>query len=279
MINFYSYWLGDETEKKKIQNYFSKIEKLNKNIKFHLGPTQKEHEYLLEKFKFYSINFTKKNFSFCSDVWRLYKMYVLQENDNQDKNVYIDSKTLFNESRIDELVSLIESKNNILIKEKPHRIWNGFIYLNSENKNIIFDCLNFYYIFPHLTSSAIFIGPSIMGIFVCKQKQKNIQDTFFLDARDIDPLNNNGILKYNGFASWHEKNKNKNLDEMKNGATFFHNQAIKFENNKWTKIGIWWRKWYWDKFCIIFFPYVWIKLKTSKKLEIETSYFLDKKEK
>ena len=43
MINFYSYWLGNEEQKKKIKKYFSKIEKLNKNIKFHLGPTKEEH--------------------------------------------------------------------------------------------------------------------------------------------------------------------------------------------------------------------------------------------
>ena len=71
----------------------------------------------------------------------------------------------------------------------------------------------------------------------------------------------------------------KALIDMKNGVSYFHNQAIKFENNKWTKIGTWWKKWYWDKFCIIFFPYIWIKLKSRKKLEIETSYFLNKKEK
>ena len=129
MINFYSYWLGNEEQKKKIEEYFSKIEKLNKNIKFHLGPTKEEHEYLLEKFKFYSMNFKRKKFAFCSDIWRLYKMLVLGNNENQEKNIYIDSKTLFNEERLNELVSLIENNNNILIKEKPHRIWNGFIYL------------------------------------------------------------------------------------------------------------------------------------------------------
>ena len=118
-----------------------------------------------------------------------------------------------------------------------------------------------------------------MSIFLWKSKKENKEDIFFFDARDIDPLNDNGILKYNGFGSWLGKNKKKALIDMKNGVSYFHNQAIKFENNKWTKIGTWWKKWYWDKFCIIFFPYIWIKLKSRKKLEIETSYFLNKKEK
>ena len=86
-------------------------------------------------------------------------------------------------------------------------------------------------------------------------------------------------MKYNGFCSWLKQNKNKDLNETKNAASFFHEQAIKFEENRWTKIGTWWKKWYWDKFCIIFFPYIWIKWKTRKKLEIENIYFLDKKEK
>ena len=279
MINFYSYWLGNEEQKKKIEKYFSKIEKLNKNIKFHLGPTKEEHEYLLEKFKFYSMNFKRQNFSFCSDIWRLYKMLVLGNDDDQNKNIYIDSKTLFNEERLNELVSLIENNNNILIKEKSHRIWSGFIYLSNKNKNILYDSLNFYYFFPQLTNSSIFIAPGIMSIFLWKSKKENIKNIFFFDARDIDPLNDNSILKYNGFASWRAPNRKKDLADTKNGANFFHNQAIKFEENKWTKIGTWWKKWYWDKFCIIFFPYIWIKWKTRKKLEIENIYFLDKKEK
>ena len=49
-------------------------------------------------------------------------MLVLGNDDDQNKNIYIDSKTLFNEDRLNELVSLIENNNNILIKEKPHRI-------------------------------------------------------------------------------------------------------------------------------------------------------------
>ena len=49
-------------------------------------------------------------------------MLVLGNDDDQNKNIYIDSKTLFNEERLNELISLIENNNNILIKEKPHRI-------------------------------------------------------------------------------------------------------------------------------------------------------------
>ena len=93
-------------------------------------------------------------------------MLVLGNDDDQNKNIYIDSKTLFNEDRLNELVSLIENNNNILIKEKPHRIWSGFIYLNNKNKNILYDSLNFYYFFPQLTNSSIFIAPGIMSIFL-----------------------------------------------------------------------------------------------------------------
>ena len=69
--------------------------------------------------------------------------------------------------------AITRNVNNILIKEKSHRIWSGFIYLSNKNKNVLYNSLNFYYFFPLLTNSAIFIGPSIMSIFLWKSKKEN----------------------------------------------------------------------------------------------------------
>lgn len=269
MIHFYSFWLGDETKKREIESYHSKLEKLNKNIKFHFGPSLEEHDFLMKEFKFYKNSYNKKNYSFCSDVWRIYKILkIYQDSNNQDtKHVYVDSKTLFNEEKLNEFINVLETNKNVLIKEKPWQFWSGFFSISNEDKKFLFNSLNFYYKFPFLSN--IFIAPHLISIYFYKSFDKEyIKNNFFiLDARNIDPCQK-GYLFYNGYASWTRKNKKKPINNINHSCKYFHDQAIKFENDYWKHKPLKLISFFRNNFFIIFAPFVFLKSKMKKNIKI-----------
>ena len=257
-MNIYIYWIGDEKVKEKIRNNFSLLSKTNKTIKINIGPTSDEHEFLIKNYKFYSVMYENKKYSFCSDLYRVWKL-------SENSGLYIDANTLIDYKRFHEILELVKNarrkqdKASIFIKENGHIIWNGFIYSN--NQDFFKKILNFYKTFPSVSSKLT--GPLILSMIVYREfgSKLNVdENNFYLDARNIDPFSDKSIIKYNGFGSW-GKNKEIEWDKPeKSGAhTYFHKNANNFRKGKYNS-------WFWvlirwciKHYFIYLLPYIKIK--------------------
>lgn len=257
-MDIFLYWMGDEEIKKKITSNFSLISNKYNELKIDIGPSLEEHNFLMKNYKFYSNMYNKKKYSFCSDLYRIWKL-------SKCEGMYIDANTIIDNERFYEIINLIKNINviwkytSIFVKENGHIIWNGFMYSN--NQKFFKKILNFYKIFPNISS--ILTGPLILSMFIYREFGSKLElnkNNFYLDARDIDPFSNISIIKYNGFGSW-GKNKEIEWDKPeKSGAhTYFHKNANNFRKGKY-------KSWFWTliRWCIKHYfiyllPYIKIK--------------------
>lgn len=259
-INIFVYWVGNQEIRENIIKKFKNLEQRKTNFKVHIGPTDKEHNYLMNNFVFYKHNFENKIYAFSSDLYRCWKM-------SNNEGLYIDANSIINFDKLDELELLIDQYQNIFIKENGHLIWNGIFY--SREKELFKKILYFYKLFPFVCSNLL-TGPQILSIFVYKffgTRNQTNSNTLFLDARDIDPFSNNEtIFKYNGFGSWGINKQVNFKNNTKSGAhNYFHQNAINFEKG-YSRL---WRiiRWCIKHYLIYLWPYIFSK-KLIKKHSI-----------
>lgn len=78
-MNVFIYWVGPN-------HFISEKERMYKDmgLNVEIGPSKEDHIYLYEKYKYYRDSYDLKIYSFCSDVWRYWKM-------QGRKGLYIDA--------------------------------------------------------------------------------------------------------------------------------------------------------------------------------------------
>ncbi len=235
-------------QKQEIINKFQSLKEKYPQIKFEIGPTNKEHEYLMKEFVFYKKSFENQKYAFCSDLWRVWKLSI-------NNGLYLDATIKINENRFQEIINIMSNKDYDLsvIEENGHLIWNGYIHATNNTKKMTNNILNFYKYFPYISYRQT--GPKIYSTFFYKAYgvKLNNNKVFYLNASNIDPYSKNSIFNYNGMRSWTTKKSknNKNIE-------YFYNNASKFNNKKFSKLWIIIR-WFLKNYQIYLIPIVLFK--------------------
>lgn len=228
-MNIFVYWVGNNNVKNEIEKKFNLLKEKFNNINIYIGPNNDEHMFLSKNFRYYEYYFKKKNYAMCSDIYRVYKL-------SNNKGIYLDATIKINFLKFEELIYLLKNNETVVIRENGHLIWNGFLY--STNTDLYKKILNFYK--KHFNIAKSLTGPLIYSIFIYKEYGANLKNKKLkcLDARDINPYSPDSFLNYNGFGSW-GKNKVDYENREKTGAhSYFYRNAIKFEQNKISKLNV-----------------------------------------
>lgn len=189
------FFIGDKQE---IINKYKQLI----NLDLEIGPSNEEHQFLMEKSSYYRNAYYKKKYAFCSDVWRVYKL-------SKDKAIYIDFFTIINKHELILFLEKMQDKNLLFLEETANCIWNGIIINN--NLNNVFSEI-FQYYCDH--KNCYLTGPQILTKFLILNKiislnlklKKNTRNTIILNSNLLDNRKNEfNALKINSKASWNDK--------------------------------------------------------------------------
>ncbi|MGL4951865.1 MAG: hypothetical protein ACRC4L_02660 [Mycoplasma sp.] len=204
-LNLFIFWLGDEKIKKTIINNLQRLLNKYKEINLVVGPSDEDHQYLYDNYKFYRQSYDKKTFAFCSDVWRL---YMLSKNDN---SFYIDATANINVEKFAQFIELTKKFDLILLYESKIFFENGIIYNKYKEDKIINKCLSIY---KKSSFKSIVSGPYLITKYIYKQYGFNLgyqgnEKLFALHPREFISSNENAFFNYQGLSSWNGSTQNK----------------------------------------------------------------------
>lgn len=129
------FWMGDKNVADFKKKQFSKIDK-NNRFEIEVGPSKEEHEILYEEVQYYRDAFDAKIYSFCSDVWRFYKL-------SKERAVYIDTATVVGDNFEQWFDDNMVSKTT-LFKGNPYTIETGVMFSSITNNNFYKAIFDFY---------------------------------------------------------------------------------------------------------------------------------------
>ncbi|MGL4951850.1 MAG: hypothetical protein ACRC4L_02580 [Mycoplasma sp.] len=229
-IKILTFWIGEENIKQGICDKFLRLTTRYKNLDFEIGPSNTDHDFLINNFELYKNSFENRNYAACSDVWRFWKASTV------DNCIYIDSMTKINEERFKEIIELTYENEFIFLYESKFYFLSGFFY--SKNKeNIIFkNILKFYKNNPNDVKRSP--GPRVLSKFIYKKFSYRLGYNGKKSVRTLHPKeflnsNENSIFKYNGDSSWKKADKSDVLEyfekESKDFETFENMQIVAFK--------------------------------------------------
>lgn len=219
-ITIYKFWIGDKQRKNELENQINQFNKESKYFYIHLGPTEKEHEYLYNGFEKYKYYFDTKQYAFLSDF---YRFYVSSENENI---IYMDATIKFNEQNLYNLVLECQNKT-CFVFESYAIVWSGFFIAN--NKDFFKKC------FEDIQKNSYLTSPLTMTKQLRKMKKiksyKNYDENFCkcFDIAFLNYQNDNfDVIQINPAGSWRTKpsqliwqNKIKNFKKTSFRDNFF----------------------------------------------------------
>lgn len=228
------YWLNENNEEIPNLNRINEFNKTSKKHKIIIGPTEKEHEFLINNFSFYKEYFYKNRIAFCSDLYRFWKASELKE-----PICYADVTIEFDNNKLEIFLDYLEKENlNFFILESPIILWSGFwvcFNLQDTFKKI----LEKYRKNKNVCSSPIEMTKEIRKIIKYKpwkkQKYENnntlIEDINFLKINNL----NNSFIRINPRASW-KKNKINAIKLWENKILNFNKKKLLFRDSVFLKL-------------------------------------------
>ena len=195
-IDIYIYWMGGKKPPIDIDYENRRF----KNLNFILGPSEAEHEFLMESVWYYRKSFEEGTFAFCSDVWRVYVL-------SKANGVYIDASTTIGRG-FEEWIKKLYSYKYVFIKEAADYLTNAFFL---GNDHVFFEEMFKMYAsleYGSVSTKALFEGPTLLTLKFNEyfqleikdfKEQKNGKDILLLNYLDF--LNENVVYNYGG-GSW-----------------------------------------------------------------------------
>ena len=126
----FAFWIGDEKTKKTFKNKF------NNNFNIEIGPSEKEHEYLMGASPYYKKSFEIKKYSFCSDVWRVWKL-------GNNGGLYLDISVVIGE-QFNSWFKEISKYDISLFKGNNAYLENSVMYAKNGGKKFFKDIFKIY---------------------------------------------------------------------------------------------------------------------------------------
>lgn len=199
------FWVG---EKEKLEHLFRK--EISEKVEFIVGPTESDHQYLMSVSPYYKKSFEIKKFSFCSDVWRVWKL-------SKEKGIYIDVSVIIGENFLD-FVSSLEKYDVALFRGNTHVIETAVMWSGKENNNFYKGMFDIWCDNRALPWNMHF-APSILSVYLYKN--------YFEFSFDFSENTNNTIailslmkirdkktIMKMGGDSWSSKKKNYDYTEQ-----------------------------------------------------------------
>lgn len=210
------FWLGDEKIDK------SKYEHVGFDLV--IGPTADEHKYLMSKYTYYRTSFECKKFSFCSDVWRLYKL-------SNERGLYVDASVIIGPN-FNAFVKKVESLNVAVFRGNYKYIETGVMWSGCTNNDFYKKLLEN---FCSYESIATFIMPVFLSKQIFEMGFNFGWDKEQIGKIAIFPLteirNKNMIWKTGG-GSWGAFANNDNYFEKVNNNDSWTEWEKKFINKE-----------------------------------------------
>lgn len=202
-IKLFVFWLGDDSQ-------FDAKRFDRSGFEIILGPSKEEHEYLLNKSSYYSKSFAAKKFSFCSDVWRLYKLSI-------DAGLYVDASVIIGEELInfinDELIGfdVCAFRGNYKWVESSV-LWSG------KKNNAFFKNILYKYYFEKDLEVSSFIMPTLLSVEFFKSGfsfgwTKQVVGNNKLMT--LNEIRNDKTIWKTGIGSWSSQKSSNYLENIK----------------------------------------------------------------
>lgn len=192
-MKLFIFWIGEKNDL--VEKNIDILKK--QKIDYEIGPSAEDHDFLMKDSPFYKKAFEGKFFSFCSDVWRLYKLKT-------SEGVYLDVSAEFG-PEIGTLIEECKRSETTLLKLDDSNI-NATLMATTVKKNKIFTQIYDEYSadweFPLKTR---FI---MQNWLTNKTKSMGIKpqwDPYFskeIQILTVDKIRREGIYKKLGFNSW-----------------------------------------------------------------------------
>lgn len=217
------FWIGDSN---RIATLITKLKEQGFDVA--LGPSKAEHKFLYVNFPYYRKSYDEKIWSFCSDVWRVYKL-------SKEDGMYMDTSVHIG----DELACFYDeniANKVVLFRETKHSL-DGAIMFSGIKENHFFAQLLELYKTDIIFDVRIYpIGPDLISSFVFQRIGNKM---YGFDDLDLGWLHLKGLLnirdpktiKKIGSGSW-LRNADANEKNMENLSD---NNFWKFAEEKWKK--------------------------------------------
>lgn len=128
-ILIYKFYLGNDNKKFDLIDKAKKFNSKSNNFKIIIGPTDDEHEYLMNNNHSYRYLFYKNNFSALKNI---YSFWIASKKTNI---IFMESYIEFKEEKLYDLFKKCEAnKMNCFIFQSCRIVWSGFfISINANN--------------------------------------------------------------------------------------------------------------------------------------------------
>lgn len=192
MKNIFMFWVGD---KDKIKPLVDKLEKMNFNVV--VGPTKEDSNYLMS-FDFYKNSHEQKIWSFCSDVWRVWKL-------STNIGLYIDTSVMVGDD-FPSFFDITMKYKSYFVRENYALIASAILGSSIENNEIYEDLLNIYETFNNVDVRQYHIAPHIITKYLIEKYNLNFgwniyeNNNIFVD--DFMSIRNQSTIKKLGGSSW-----------------------------------------------------------------------------
>lgn len=213
------FWIG------KIDSISILLEKLDKQgFEVEVGPSQQDHIFLMKNFEYYRISYENKIWSFCSDVWRAYKL-------SKEKGMYIDTSVEIGDSFLQMYEKCMEA-DTTLIKENDISFATCVLASSIENNNLFESFLNIFNLPINGDLIRLYeVAPVLFTSFLWKSGIENngfFEETFYefnqkIWAIELLEIRNKNTIIKKGAGTWmksieHRDINMNNLPDTWNGA-------------------------------------------------------------
>lgn len=216
-ITIYQFWFGDEIKKNSLKKNIDSFNKKSNKFEIILGPTDDEHEFLLDDNPNYKKFIETNKFVFASDI---YRFWICSQYNNI---IYMDSTVEFDENKLFLLYKRCYAENkNFFVFESYNILWSGF-FINMNFSYIFTEC------YEYTKTNKIFTSPLVITEKLRENNFLTDIHKYNFDAmicKYIDFLSIKSecdVIKINPLGSWRKKDvkkiwnkKEKNFFKTKN---------------------------------------------------------------
>lgn len=162
------FWIGDQT---KLSNFAKRSD-----VEWNIGPTSADHSFLMSVSPYYRLSFELGKYSFCSDVWRFWKL-------SENKGLYIDVSVNLGPNFTD-FIDEISQYDVAVFRGNTHIIETSVLWSGKEN-NKFFKGLFDIYCDVSAKPWNMYFAPIILSSY--------IQNEWFTFSKDFEENINNGV--------------------------------------------------------------------------------------